>query len=169
MRSMKRYDVASLPTNVSAPLQLIIPARVMREPFHWPVRSIVTVIFGFAPLTVPLHRPARLSSGAVAAEAVGAKAAIARMIVMARRLDCFMAGIVRGRPTARLRTNVDLAAAAHTSIARGANYCLVIGAEGRDFQALIICCFAHQKMRRYVPPQHETPLLMPLFVASGLE
>ena len=80
-----------------------------------------------------------------------------------------MAGIVRGCPTARPRTNVDLAAAAHTSIARGANHCLATGAEDRDYLALIPCCFAHQKMRRYVPPQHETPLLMPLFVASGLE
>ena len=93
MRSMKRYDVASLPTNVSAPLQLIPPAMVMREPFHWPVRSIVAVIFGFAPLTVPLHRPARLWSG-VAAEAAGAKAAIAMMIARVRRLDGFKARIV---------------------------------------------------------------------------
>ena len=91
---MKRYDVASLPTNVSAPLQLIPPAMVMREPFHWPVRSIVAVIFGFAPLTVPLHRPARLWSGVVAAEAAGAKAAIARMMKMVKMLGRFIAGIV---------------------------------------------------------------------------
>ena len=94
MRSTKRYDVESLPTNVSRPLQLIPPVRAMREPFHWPVRSIVTVIFGFEPLRVPVHLPARLWSGVVAAEAVGAKAAIARMIVMVRTLYRFMAGIV---------------------------------------------------------------------------
>ena len=67
MRSTKRYDVASLPTNVSRPLQLIPPPKAMCEPLHWPVRSIVTVIFGFAPSKVPLHFSARLWSGVVAA------------------------------------------------------------------------------------------------------
>ena len=67
----------------------------MREPFHWPVGSIVTAIFGFAPLRMPLQLPARLQGGMVAAAAV-AKAAIARMIVMARTLARFMAGICSG-------------------------------------------------------------------------
>ena len=71
--------------------------RTMREPFHWPVRSIVTAIFGFAPLRMPLHLSARLRGGMVAAEAAAvAKAAIARMIVMARTLARLMAGICSG-------------------------------------------------------------------------
>ena len=75
MRSTKRYDVESLPTNVSRPLQLMPPRKAMREPFHWPVKLIVTVIFGFEPLRVPVHLPARLWSGVVAAESWYQKAA----------------------------------------------------------------------------------------------
>jgi signal transduction histidine kinase len=50
----------------------MLPVSVVREPFHCPVRSIVTTILGFTPSRVPVQRPARLWSDAVLAEAVGA-------------------------------------------------------------------------------------------------